>query len=570
MSLVLQMCRCCAALTGVVALVSGAMAAESKPNPTVSQPAAQSSRQPTHMRTTVTLPNGLTISCVVPLPPEPATAQLANKRYVPPPDPIPPCLTPEQREAHEKANAALQRLRDSYNSASPRKVQASKNNSNQSNRKHVVPVQPSNASSPTAAALIQGYPEPLGSAMAYQAVPVPTAFMVPRIPDGHTGVPTPSPDLRHTSGPATNLPPNVQAAYDAANQLTQFNSGTPNVTHDANGNLTSITDLTGTTTFTYDARNRLIARNGPDINETYTYDALGRRVTKTTNGETKSYLHDGNDIVAEVQGSAVSATYLRSLNIDEPFVRQSASGSEFYHADAQGSALSLTDTAGMVRTSYSYDAYGNTSITGIVSTNPFQYTGRENDGLGLYYYRARYYSPIIHRFFNEDPSGFGGGDINFFSYVSNNPINLSDPSGLVIAPGPVPPGCEPPLDKREKYFDRFTGEFLCSLNFLPELGTINFTGKAAAHIAKRHLPEGAKSAGRSTFGQGENIPDLVRRAESVPPVPHPNGNFERIVDAGRTIGTDRNTGQPTSTYTVITDAAGDLVTAFPGRPGKKP
>ena len=38
-------------------------------------------------------------------------------------------------------------------------------------------------------------------------------------------------------------------------------------------------------------------------------------------------------------------------------------------------------------------------------TNPFQYTGRENDATGLYYYRARYYSPTLRRFISEDPLG---------------------------------------------------------------------------------------------------------------------------------------------------------------------
>jgi len=45
------------------------------------------------------------------------------------------------------------------------------------------------------------------------------------------------------------------------------------------------------------------------------------------------------------------------------------------------------------------------------------------------FYRARYYDPKIGRFISEDPIRFGGG-INFYSYVSNNPTNRTDPSGL--------------------------------------------------------------------------------------------------------------------------------------------
>ena len=45
----------------------------------------------------------------------------------------------------------------------------------------------------------------------------------------------------------------------------------------------------------------------------------------------------------------------------------------------------------------------------------FQYAGRENDGNGLYYYRARYYSPRMGRFLSEDPIGFAGGQANLYT-----------------------------------------------------------------------------------------------------------------------------------------------------------
>ena len=80
------------------------------------------------------------------------------------------------------------------------------------------------------------------------------------------------------------------------------------------------------------------------------------------------------------------------------------------------------------------------------------------------------------------------------------------------------------------------------------------------------MPGGLQSAGKSLFGAGENVSALTRAAESVTPVLQRGGNFERIVNAGRVIGVDRVTGQATSKYTVITNAAGELVTMFPGKP----
>jgi hypothetical protein len=96
---------------------------------------------------------------------------------------------------------------------------------------------------------------------------------------------------------------------------------------------------------------------------------------------------------------------------------------------------------------------------------------------------------------------------------------------------------------------------------------INITSQGLAHVLQRHGIEGAKIAGKSIFNAGEDIIGLIRQAERVPAVQQAGRQtLQRVVDAGRIIGTDRATGQPTSIYTVITDAAGRLKTAFPGKP----
>lgn len=103
--------------------------------------------------------------------------------------------------------------------------------------------------------------------------------------------------------------------------------------------------------------------------------------------------------------------------------------------------IALTDVSGASMTQYAYDPFANVSAMGDASDNPFQYTGRENDGTGLNYYRARYYSPSLQRFINEDPIGLRGG-INKFAYVGNNPINRTDAKGLdywIEGPSPSEP-----------------------------------------------------------------------------------------------------------------------------------
>jgi len=96
--------------------------------------------------------------------------------------------------------------------------------------------------------------------------------------------------------------------------------------------------------------------------------------------------------------------------------------------------IALTDENGNVVARYNYGPWGETDIVhdddGSGVANPIRYTGREMDETGLYYYRARYYSPEMGRFISEDPIGFGGGDVNFYSYVGNRPVNVNDPLGL--------------------------------------------------------------------------------------------------------------------------------------------
>jgi len=123
------------------------------------------------------------------------------------------------------------------------------------------------------------------------------------------------------------------------------------------------------------------------------------------------------------------------LGIDETLLRTDAAGARSFLTDGLGSTLALTDSAGLVQGEYTYEPFGKTTTSGAASSNAFKYTGREDDGTGLYYYRARYYHPGLQRFISEDPIGFNGGDVNLYGYVGNDPVNLVDPYGLIGYPG---------------------------------------------------------------------------------------------------------------------------------------
>ena len=220
-----------------------------------------------------------------------------------------------------------------------------------------------------------------------------------------------------------NMPAPMTAAYDAANRLTQFNARS--LSYDNNGNL--IND--GLRNYAWDAANRLTLLSGT-ANATFQYDPLGRRVAKTVNGVQTGFVYDGVNPVQELSGATPTANLLTG-GLDEVFIRTDSSGAQNYLVDALGSVLALTDATGALATQYSYEPYGGTTASGAASSNAFQYTGRENDGTGLYLYRARYYDPELSRFISSDPIGLAGG-INTYGYVGGNPVSAIDPLGLAM------------------------------------------------------------------------------------------------------------------------------------------
>ncbi len=230
----------------------------------------------------------------------------------------------------------------------------------------------------------------------------------------------------------TLLPdPITTASYDAANR--QLTLGGKTMTFDANGNLTGITEGGQTTTYTWDVRDQLASLSGA-VTASFAYDTLGRRRQKTApNQAVTTFQYDGWDIAREVIGPD-GINYLRGLGIDEPLARIETGSTTHYLSDSLGSALALADGAGGVATSYTYGPFGQTTSTGAGNSNPFQFTGRESDGTGLYYFRARYYHPSLARFVSEDPLGFGAA-LNPYRYSRNNPVAYVDPSGLCEDPG---------------------------------------------------------------------------------------------------------------------------------------
>jgi len=222
----------------------------------------------------------------------------------------------------------------------------------------------------------------------------------------------------------TNLPAALTSAtYDSANQV--ITRGNKTFTYDANGNLTN----DGTNPYTWNARNQLTSVGSGGARLTFTYDALGRRLSSATTQTTTSYLYVGDNPVQEIQSGVVKANQIPSPTLDEDIGRTDSSGTSSYLTDRLGSTVALANSAGTVKTQYTYDPFGLTTTSGTASTNTYEFAGRQADSSGLYFNRSRYYSPSQERFVSSDPIGFGGGDTNLFAYVRDNPTNLVDPTG---------------------------------------------------------------------------------------------------------------------------------------------
>ena len=238
--------------------------------------------------------------------------------------------------------------------------------------------------------------------------------------------------------------------YNSSNELTS--TPTTTYTYDQDGELTKKVDSTGTTTYNWNTQNQLtsVVLPGSGGTVSFKYDPFGRRIQKSLSSATTNYLYDGPNAIEEVdQAGNVLARYTQAREIDDSLAMLRSGTTSYYEADGVASITSLSNNAGALANTYTFDSFGHlTAHTGTL-TNPFQYTGREFDSeTGINYYRARYYDPTIGRFLSEDPWDQGP---NLYAYVDNDPTNLVDPLGLyTIAPPrpghPITPPPSPALD----------------------------------------------------------------------------------------------------------------------------
>jgi RHS repeat-associated protein len=223
-------------------------------------------------------------------------------------------------------------------------------------------------------------------------------------------------------------------SYGPDNRLAAMNGRA--ATFDADGNMTSGPDNGAISSFSFDARSRLTGVGA----SSYEYNARGHRIAATHAGVTTRYVIDPNAALPRVLMETTATGIPVAYYVYGPtglLSRESASGAyQTYHYDLRGSTLRLADVRGVVTDSYTYGPFGELLTSSGTTQQPFKYNGRDGvmtEPNGLYYMRARYYSPEAKRFVSRD-SLLGNltesMSLNRFAYVNGNPVRFVDPSGL--------------------------------------------------------------------------------------------------------------------------------------------
>jgi RHS repeat-associated protein len=219
---------------------------------------------------------------------------------------------------------------------------------------------------------------------------------------------------------------NLEMTYAKANRLASYDDET--VQLDADGNLIQGPLSGEMADFVFDSRNRLIQAG----DTTYHYDAENQRIGVNQTQYVINSQPALSQVLVKTDASGTQTYYVYGLGL---IGQETAGEYTSYHFDLRGSTVALTDESGQVLERFQYSPYG-LLVGGEASTTPFLFNGMYGvmtDSNGLYYMRARFYSPEMRRFVNQDVllgNIAEGQTLNRYAYVTGRPISFVDPFGL--------------------------------------------------------------------------------------------------------------------------------------------
>jgi len=408
------------------------------------------------------------------------------------------------------------------------------------------------------------------------------------------------------------------AMYDHSGEVTSVPGTTFNWTWDVLGQATSVATDTESWIHTYDAAGERVWswRTSPSRLDTYALRSQDRKLLSlfTKTGSTYTW-EDYAYREGSLLGAAFSDGSVRHLDVDHlGSVRLETSG--------------VPGAPPIYQPKYrDFWPYGE-EATPPGGSERMKFAGQERDlgnltstADDLDFMHARYFRPIWGRFLSPDPlldaprATRNPQLWNRYSYATGNPMKYLDPSGASlelpvcngifdcaekiirywldqVAPAPK---ADPKALEAQGYTDQDVtatsainpieqaGQVQNALNAatanglaagatvvivgvatVASEGAINVLTKNLEHVIQGHTVIGLGTAGKSIFRAEENVVTLIKAASSVKPVLQANGRLRFVVNAGRAIGYDARAGGPTAFYTVITDRARNLITAFPG------
>ncbi|HEY8962525.1 MAG TPA: RHS repeat-associated core domain-containing protein [Luteolibacter sp.] len=323
---------------------------------------------------------------------------------------------------------------------------------------------------------------------------------------------------RRKSAESLTLPASDTYTVNALNQYSSLQpnpqSAIANPQYDADGNATAYplpAQPSANVALSWDAENRLIASTANGVTTSYRYDAQGRRIAKTTGQDTRLFVYDQWNCLAEYNGTTLAKSYLWGL--DQSGSLQGAGGVggllsltlnnqpstlNFYPTyDGNGNVSEYLAADGSIAAHFEYDPFGRLTVdTDANGQFDVRFSTKARDGeSGLYYYGYRYYDPVTGRWLNRDPLEEEGG-MNLFGFVRNDAVNQADVLGLI--------GVGEALDK----FNRFANDNVGKI-----MGGLGVVGAAtAASMAGPFGTHGQAAAAAASWG-GPNNPFLKELAK---------------------------------------------------------